>query len=105
MLSHKTLGVATPVLWDEGDKVSRTSSSYDRRRDWNGGIPQVLDASVISGTQGGSKAGPEWPTGEEAERLLAEYREHSEHNSSPLIFLSRWGEFQGATISGLAAAC
>lgn len=92
MLSHKTLGVATPVLWDDGDKASRTS--YDRRRDWSGGLPQVLDASVISGTQDSSKAGPDWPRGEEAERLLAEYREHSEHNSSHFtFFLLRWDEF------------
>lgn len=32
------------------------------------------------GAQGGSKAGPEWPRGEEAEKRLAEYREHSEHD-------------------------
>lgn len=78
VLSHKTLGVATPVLWDDGDKVSRTTFSVNRWNVWNGGLPQFLDAAAPSGPQGGSKAGMEWPKGEEAEQRLAEYREHME---------------------------
>ena len=88
VLSHKTLGVATPVLWDDGDKASHTSSSYNRWEVWDGGLPQVLDAAVSSGTQGGSKPGPEWPKGEEAELRLAEYRNHSEHIFSIYICLA-----------------
>lgn len=78
VVSHKTLGVATPVLWDDPDKASRTSSSFGRYQGWHGVLP-VLDAAVSpSGAQGNSKPGPDWPRGEEAERLLAEYREHME---------------------------
>lgn len=82
VLSQKTLGVATPVLWDDREKASRPPSSYHRHAVWTGGLPQIQDAAVPSGTQGGSKPGPEWPRGwprgEEADRLLAEYREHME---------------------------
>jgi hypothetical protein len=84
VVSHKTLGVATPVLWDDANKASRTSSaSYNRRYAWHRGLPQVLDAAAASSSSsgaqgGGSKPGPEWPSGEEAELLLADYREHSE---------------------------
>lgn len=78
-LPQKTLGVATPVLWDDPDKTSRSSRSYNRHHDWNEGLPQVLDAAVSSfGAPGDSKPGAEWPRGQEAERLLAEYREHME---------------------------
>lgn len=78
VLSQKTLGVATPVLWDDVDKTSRNSSSYHRNQAWHGGLPQVLDAAVSSGAQNSSKPGADWPRGEEAERLLAEYREYME---------------------------
>lgn len=79
VLSQKTLGVATPVLWDDRDRSSRQSSSYPRHSDWDGGLPHVLACGVSSGgAQGGSKSGAGWPRGEEAERLLAEYREHME---------------------------
>lgn len=79
VLSHKTLGVATPVLWDDQHKSSRSSSSYHRHQDWRSSMPQVLDAAVLSpGARSSSKSGAEWPKGEEAERLLAEYREHME---------------------------
>lgn len=79
VLSHKTLGVATPVLWDDGDKGSRASSTtYHSRHDWGGSLPQVVESPGAQG--GGSKAEPQWPRGEEAEKRLAEYREHSEHH-------------------------
>ncbi|KAI7778152.1 hypothetical protein LA080_002578 [Diaporthe eres] len=77
VLSQKTLGVATPVLWDDRDKASRSSSSY-KHQIWTGGLAHVLDPAASSSTQGSSKPGPEWPRGEEADRLLAEYREHME---------------------------
>lgn len=78
VLSQKTIGVATPVLWDGPDKTSRTSAFYHRDEGWQGCLPPVLDVAVSYGTQGGSKPGADWPRGEEAERLLAEYREHME---------------------------
>lgn len=65
VLSHKTLGVATPVLWDDRDKASRSSSSY-KHQIWTGGLAHVLDPAASSSTQGSSKPGPEWPRGEEA---------------------------------------
>ncbi|KAJ0107627.1 hypothetical protein J7T55_007818 [Diaporthe amygdali] len=78
VLPRKTLGVATPVLWDDRDKTSRSSSSYRTQQHWSGGFSHVLDAAVSPSTQSIAKAGPEWPKGEEAERLLAEYREYME---------------------------
>lgn len=78
VLSQKTLGVATPVLWDDRDKTSRSACSFNRNQIWTGVLPQVQDPAAPSGTPGGSKPGPEWPRGEEADRLLAEYREHME---------------------------
>ncbi|KAG8165697.1 hypothetical protein KVR01_004249 [Diaporthe batatas] len=67
VLSHKTPGVATPALRDDGDKASRGSPTYLGRHDWSRSL-----------AQGGSQSGPEWPRGEEAEKRLAEYREHME---------------------------
>lgn len=78
VLSQKTLGVATPVLWDDRDKASRSACSFHRNQIWTGGLSQVLDAAVSSDSQGDSQSGLGWPRGEEADRLLAEYKEHME---------------------------
>ncbi|KAL1852818.1 hypothetical protein Daus18300_012062 [Diaporthe australafricana] len=76
---QKTLGVATPVLWDDRDRTSRSSSFNHKQRQWCGNnLPHVLSAAASSSPQDTPKPGVEWPSGEEAEQLLDEYREHME---------------------------
>ncbi|POS71250.1 hypothetical protein DHEL01_v210357 [Diaporthe helianthi] len=78
-VSHKTPDVATPMLLDEGDVVSRTPSTFINPNDWSGSLPQVVEIEMSPVPQGrGSRSGPEWPLGDEAEQRLAEYREHME---------------------------
>ncbi|KAI3395280.1 hypothetical protein diail_1478 [Diaporthe ilicicola] len=78
VLPQKTLGVATPVLWDDRDRTSRSASFYQRQRPWCGPLPQALGGAALSGPQDRPRSGPQWPSGDEADGLLNEYREHME---------------------------
>lgn len=79
VLPQKTLGVATPVLWDDRERTSRSSSFNHGQKQWCGNnLPHVLVAAGSSGPQDRPKPGAEWPSGEEADQLLGEYREHME---------------------------